>query len=181
MPSYSTSILILVFGFSFGNSSEVSIAIKNPFENLKQVSENLYRSEQPKTKGFMYLEEQRFRTIINLRERQKDLKYADDRSFIHVHYPIRTWRLDESDILQVMSIIKASEGKILIHCKHGSDRTGCMIAAYRVIFEDWSKEKALAELRADEFGYHEFWFPDIAKLIENLDVEKMRFDLGISK
>lgn len=157
-----------------------TIKPKRVFRNLHVVNDKLYRSEQPRTVGMVYLRDQNFQTIINLREKQRDAKLAKGLNFTMIHYPIVTWRVNETDILNVMGILKTAKGKVLIHCKHGSDRTGCMVAAYRIIFEDWSKEKALEELRKEEFGYHEFWFPDIAELIENLDVEKIRIDLGIS-
>lgn len=153
---------------------------ENPFQNLHQITRNFYRSEQATKIGMVYLKEQGFKTIINLREKQKDVKLAGDLDFTFIHYPIVTWRLDETDILNVMGIVKSAKGKVLIHCKHGSDRTGCMVAAYRIIFENWSKEKALQELRKDELGYNEFWFPGIAELIENLDVKKMKVQLGLS-
>lgn len=180
MTFQSIKLLFLIAGFSALKLPIEPVAIKNPFKNLYQVSESFHRSEQPKKKGFTFLQNQGFNTIINLREKQNDLKYAKGQNFIHVHYPIITWRLNESDILNVMQIIKDSSGKVLIHCKHGSDRTGCMVAAYRLVFQGWSKERALAELRREEFGYHEFWFPDIVELIQELNVEKLRQDLGIS-
>ena len=42
----------------------------------------------------------------------------------------------------------ASNGPVLVHCWHGSDRTGCVCASHRIIFSGWSREQANAELRA---------------------------------
>lgn len=181
----SSTFYVLGFNANYSSSNSKDKITFNsnhpekPFENLHQVADNLFRSEQPNQKGMIYLKEQNFKIIINLREKQRDVKLADGENFTFIHYPIVTWKIDETDILHVMQILKGIKGKALIHCKHGSDRTGCMVAAFRMVFQDWSKEEALAELRKDEFGYHEFWFPDIAQLIENLDVNKMKKDLGI--
>jgi len=41
---------------------------------------------------------------------------------------------------------------VLIHCKAGLHRTGVLVALYRMEYEGWTKEQALAELRANGFG-----------------------------
>ena len=46
---------------------------------------------------------------------------------------------------------------ILIHCYHGSDRTGASIAMYRIIFENWSTEDALNEMKYGGYGFHPIW------------------------
>ena len=68
---------------------------------------------------------------------------------------------------------------MLIHCWAGSDRTGVMTAVYRVVIEDWPKEKAIEELRYPDFGYHEKWYPNLVDLIRDLDVAKVKRELGI--
>lgn len=41
---------------------------------------------------------------------------------------------------------------ILVHCRAGLHRTGCLMALYRMEYEGWSKEEALSELKAHGFG-----------------------------
>lgn len=41
---------------------------------------------------------------------------------------------------------------VLIHCRAGLHRTGCVLALYRMEYEGWSKEEALRELKAHGFG-----------------------------
>lgn len=41
---------------------------------------------------------------------------------------------------------------VLIHCRAGLHRTGCLAAVYRMEYQGWSKEDALRELRAHGFG-----------------------------
>jgi hypothetical protein len=41
---------------------------------------------------------------------------------------------------------------VLIHCKAGLHRTGCMIAVYRMEYDHWPMERALAELKGHGFG-----------------------------
>jgi protein tyrosine/serine phosphatase len=57
---------------------------------------------------------------------------------------------------------------------HGSDRTGMMVASYRMVVEGWPREKALAELPA--FGFHPMW-RDIRKFLEGLDPKAVQASL----
>ncbi len=41
---------------------------------------------------------------------------------------------------------------VLIHCRAGLHRTGCLVAVYRMAFEHWSVNSAFAEMKAHGFG-----------------------------
>ena len=66
---------------------------------------------------------------------------------------------------------------MLVHCKHGSDRTGCVVAAYRMVFNNWSKEDAIQEFKDEKFGYHENMFPNLVNLLESIDVESLKTEV----
>ena len=83
-------------------------------------------------------------------------------------------KINDENIIQALKIIKNAEKPILIHCWHGSDRTGVVVAMYRILFENYTKEEAISELREKKYGYHEAVYGNIIKYIENSDIEKMR-------
>ena len=72
------------------------------------------------------------------------------------------------------------KGPILIHCWHGSGRTGVTIAAYRIIFNSWSKSQVLDEMTNGGYGYHSKIYPELIRLVEGLDVKKIEAALNIS-
>jgi hypothetical protein len=41
---------------------------------------------------------------------------------------------------------------VLIHCKAGLHRTGCLVALYRMEYDGWTMEAALRELKSHGFG-----------------------------
>ncbi len=149
------------------------------FENLYRLNDSLYRSEQPSKKGFKDLEALDVKTVINLRRWDKNRRKADGTELQLVNLPLKAGKLTEDQIIMALKAIQVAESPVLIHCWHGSDRTGAVIAAYRIIFEDWTKEKAIEELRYGYFGYHEKMYPNIVTLLQNLNVGHIKEDLGL--
>ena len=96
-----------------------------------------------------------------------------------IHIPLKTSELNEGDLIKALQAIQDAQKPVLVHCWHGSDRTGAIMAAYRVVFENWSKEDAIAELLRPELGYHKNWYPNVIDLISNLDTNKIKKVLGL--
>jgi protein tyrosine/serine phosphatase len=128
--------------------------------NFYQISDFVYRSEQPNLELAQHLKAHHIERVINLRSRHKDPTILDPRHFELVHLPIHTWALNREDLLDVMKEIQYAQQhdqKVLLHCYHGSDRTGASVAMYRIIFEQWSIEDALREMKYGGYGFHPIW------------------------
>jgi protein-tyrosine phosphatase len=67
---------------------------------------------------------------------------------------------------------------ILVHCQHGSDRTGMMCAMYRIVLQGWTEEAAIKEMIDRGYGFHEVW-ANIAPWINNLDVARIKTQAGL--
>ena len=134
--------------------------VLNPTDNFYQISEHVIRSEQPTAELIPQLKAHHINVVINLRSRNADLDVLASSGFKLVHLPIHTWAMSREDLLQVMRQVqqaKALDQKVLIHCYHGSDRTGASIAMYRIIFENWKIEDALSEMKYGGYGFHPVW------------------------
>lgn len=128
--------------------------------NFYQISQNVFRSEQPSNELIPLLKKYQIGTVINLRARNEDAKVLRDQPFNLVHIPINTWSIDRNDLLEAMQTIQTAKQhnqKVLVHCYHGSDRTGATIAMYRIIFENWSIEDAVKEMKQGGYGFHIIW------------------------
>ena len=147
--------------------------------NFYKISDVVYRSEQPSAELIPELKQQNIDIIVNLRSRDKDKTTLQGQPFELVHVPIHTWAIDRNDLLQVMKTIQAAKQqnkKVLIHCYHGSDRTGASVAMYRIIFESWSTEDALKEMKHGGYGFHPIWV-NIDNLFTSENIQWIRQQL----
>lgn len=143
--------------------------------NLHKVSDELYRSAQPEEQGLTSAKALGVRTVISLRETDLDtaLNEAENTQLNMVHIPIVTWNIRQEALLKALKMIHVSPKPVLLHCRHGADRTGLVVALYRMVYQDWTKDRVKDELVNGGFGYHAI-FSNILKVIDDADVEAMR-------
>jgi len=148
--------------------------------NLYQVSPTLYRSEQPTPLGMKNLEKLGIRTVINLRRMNNDEDEVRGTSLRTERVKIYTWNIKDRHVIDVMRILgKPENGPFLIHCQHGSDRTGLMSAMYRILEQNWSVDDALAELTGGGYGYHSIW-TNVLSYVREADIEKLRAAIALA-
>ncbi|MCF4998339.1 protein tyrosine phosphatase [Pseudomonas syringae] len=146
--------------------------------NLFQMSPTLYRSALPDGSAVPLLKNLKVATVINFLP-ENDSTWLKAAGITLVQLPYRTNHVDDSDVLTTLRAIQAAEanGPVLMHCKHGSDRTGLMAAMYRVVIQGWSKEDALNEMTQGGFG-ESGHFRDGVRYVMQADVEKLRTALA---
>ena len=146
--------------------------------NLHKVTDKLYRSAQPSAEGMRNAEKLGIKTVLNLRGLHSDADLAEGTSLKLARIKINTWAMDEDDILEGLRIILQADGPVLVHCQHGADRTGTLMAAYRMVVQGWPREAAIKEMLEGDYGYHAVW-GNLITLLENMDITAMRGHLGL--
>jgi protein tyrosine phosphatase (PTP) superfamily phosphohydrolase (DUF442 family) len=68
---------------------------------------------------------------------------------------------------------------VLVHCRHGSDRTGTMCAAYRIVAQGWPRNEAIDEMRRGGYGFHYNYFQNLLDFLGRLDLRRIRKDAGL--
>lgn len=146
--------------------------------NLYQMSPTLYRSALPDSAAQPLLEKLQITTVINFLPEGDD-SWLKTPGVKQVQLPYRTNHVDDADVLAALRAIQTAQaqGPVLMHCKHGVDRTGLMAAMYRVVVQDWSKEDALKEMTQGGFGENSH-FKDGAKYMMKADIPKLRASLS---
>lgn len=141
--------------------------------NFHKVSEHLYRSGQPTAEGFRNAEAAGIRSVLNLRELHSDKRPTRGTALTLVEVPVATGSMSEQDVIAALRAINESPGPVLVHCMHGADRTGTVVAFYRILFQGWSREEAKQEMTEGGFGYHSLW-SNLPRLIDTADLNAMR-------
>lgn len=71
---------------------------------------------------------------------------------------------DHAQVAEFLQLIRDNPDKqIFVHCRRGAERTGVMVAAYRISVEGWTPEQALAEM--EEFKFRGFWFRHLRRYV----------------
>lgn len=125
--------------------------------NFHQVNPNLFRGGRPRAEGVRRLARMGVRTVVNLErelfeeepgEVKKEREWVQRAGMKFIHVPMRPFIAPSRQrIEQVLTLITDPANQpVFVHCDRGSDRTGIVIAAYRIRVEGWSVPRAYAEM-----------------------------------
>lgn len=151
-------------------------AVQSSVHNLYKVDDKLYRSAQPDGDGFKELYELGIRHDLNLREYHGDAKYLKEVGIVEYRIPILTSSMSYEQLVEAVRFIVNAKEPVLVHCRHGSDRTGTTVAGYRIAVQNWDKEDALDEMMHGGYGHHEI-FKNLRELLRSLDVKQFKKDV----
>ncbi len=131
--------------------------------NFHQVSEAVYRGAQPSGEGFESLAKLGVKTVVDLRvsgehSLANEKRRVENLGMRYVSMPMQ--RLVAPSDAQVTALLALltdrSAGPVFIHCQRGADRTGAVIACYRILHDHWDSRNALHEAR--EYGMRWYQF-----------------------
>lgn len=128
--------------------------------NFGEVNSHLYRGGQPKGTGYTNLKKMGIDVVIDLRLSGKDTekKFVNKAGMQYVAIPWHCMFPKDKHVVKFLSVLEENKGKkVFVHCRYGDDRTGMMIAAYRMAVERWTPEEARKEM--EKFGFHRLVCP----------------------
>ena len=147
--------------------------------NLHQVSPVLFRGAQPTHEGMQKLDQMGVKTIINLRGLHDDEDKLKDTKLAYVSIRFHTWHPEDEDMVKFLkAVTDTNRQPIFVHCQRGIDRTGTMVAIYRIAVQGWTKDEAVREMTQGGFGYDDM-FPNLVTYVKELDVAALQKRAGI--
>jgi protein tyrosine phosphatase (PTP) superfamily phosphohydrolase (DUF442 family) len=129
--------------------------------HVKQVNEHLYRGGQPNNKELKALQTVGVKAVIDLRgagERSKrEEQTVEALGMKYYSVPLRPMAAptDKQVALLLSLIADSNNWPVFVHCERGKDRTGTVIACYRIAHDGWPNERALAEAVDDGLNIFE--------------------------
>lgn len=120
--------------------------------NFGVVTPTLYRGGQLTHEGFQRLAKMGVDIVVDTGRSKRDEKQIKQ---LGMRYVSLSWYcpFPKDDVFaRFLQLIKKNpDKKIFVHCRLGDDRTGMMIAAYRMGVQGWTAKQAMKEMH--DFGY----------------------------
>jgi protein tyrosine/serine phosphatase len=132
--------------------------------NFGEVTPTLYRGGQPSPDGFEKLAKMGINIVVDTGRSRRDEAQIKKLGVRYVSLPWYCPFPKETVFARFLELIRKNpDKKIFVHCRLGNDRTGMMIAAYRMGLQGWTAEEAMKEMHY--FGYtsvHHLMCPGLA-------------------
>lgn len=125
--------------------------------NVGRVAPVVLRGAEVGKEGYATLRVMGVKTVIDLRTTANEKKEVEATGMRAIAVPIEMSRdgLKEKVDHVVALMADPANQPVYVHCRHGQDRTGIVVAAYRMKQQAWSLADAEAEMQA--FGFNEVW------------------------
>jgi len=139
----------------------------------------LYRGAQPSQEGIRTLKALGVRTLVNLRDDAdpREQAWAAAAGMNYVVIPSTCHEPRAGDLRSFLGLMEgkptpllaesAVEFPVFVHCHAGRDRTGLFVAAYRIVEQHWSSDRAIKEM--DDFGHMRIFCPRLHPFVQQLD------------
>ena len=122
--------------------------------NFHSVNPRLFRGGQPTPAGFHKLAKMGIKTVVDLREPGQrsaaEKKIVEAAGMRYVSVPMRGFHTPTED--QIAAVLRvfndSSATPVFVHCRRGADRTGTVVACYRISHDGWENRRALNEARS---------------------------------
>jgi uncharacterized protein (TIGR01244 family) len=149
------SVSALFVGPALAETGSVAISIPN----FHQVNEHVFRGGQPGPASWEGLAKMGVKTVIDLRREGEEehsvaaeAKAVAAAGMIYVNVPMKgVVAPSEQQIAKILALLDSKE-PVFVHCKKGADRTGTVIACYRIAHDRWERQQALQEAKSHGMG-----------------------------
>ena len=139
--------------------------------NFAKISDVLYRGDQPTRQGFRNLKKLGIKTVVNLRTFHSDRDDLEGTGLQYVHIYSQAWHVEDEDVARFLKVVRDPKNQpVFVHCQQGADRTGLLVAAYRIADQGWTPKEAAKELEV--FGYNTIW-TGIYSTLQKMDAKRI--------
>lgn len=165
-PFYFLVLTLLLFT---GLARAQDCSASKDLPNFGCVNAKVFRGAQPTEEGIKELARRGVKTIIDLRDADERARleegWARNAGIKFINVPLNNWFAPkDSEIKRILELIDSSQNQpIFVHCKRGADRTGTVIAVYRIAHDGWTASQAKNEAKNFRFGWWQLWMKDYIK------------------
>jgi protein tyrosine phosphatase len=161
--------------------------LASPIANFCEVKHQvLWRGAKPDKDEAAWLIKNGVKTIVNLEWLYDDTHTLHHAQFTHTgiyqvdYFRVRTWEplyafakneADE-DVIHFLAIAKLAKQPLYVHCRAGENRTGVMVAAYKIILDGQNSPAEIADILNEMQSYKGVWSEATTKYIKGLSARR---------
>ena len=133
-----------------------SPAVAPHVRNFGALSDHLYRGAAPSPIALEELRALGVKVIVDLRNKgdgtAAESVQVHNLGLKYVNVPLGAWSAPTRAQLEVILpyLFRSETEPVFIHCRRGKDRTGMVVACYRIQHDNWPNRRALDE--AEKYG-----------------------------
>src|SRR5689334_21022376 len=192
--NFAFSVLILLAGcrqlplpVQLPSPTHTSKPPTNQFAGLRdfgKITDHIWRGAEPTADGYRNLVERgHVKSFLSLRRGENrdevNLKLANIAGVKCYQVSMKEWDPGQNNLHQLALALKTIKDlsdnpktrPVFVHCKAGENRTGFVIATYRMVYQGWTPEEAVREMRA--YGFYRVFARD-EWFLKNLDLTRLR-------
>ena len=136
-----------------------SAQTENPL--FYRVDEHVYRGKQPHKEDLPALAQMGVKTVLDLRSgfdrKRWEQKAVEEAGMQYVRIGLSgIFPPTNKQIDRILAVLEDPQrGSVFLHCRRGADRSGVVIACYRIAHDHWTNKQAMQEAREQGFSIFE--------------------------
>ncbi len=157
--------------------------LSSPILNFCEVKPNtLWRGAKPDKNDTAWLINNGVKTIVNLELLYDDLDTLHEADVTKTgtvkidYYRVQTWEpiyavvqsIADQHVVHFLAIAKLAKQPLYVHCRAGENRTGVMVAAYKIILQGQTSPAQMTALLNEMQSYKGVWSTATTQYIKGL-------------
>jgi tyrosine-protein phosphatase SIW14 len=154
----------------------VCVSARAEGPHVVRIDAHVYRAKQPNQGEFAALAHMGIKTVLDLRggmiHEPKERKWVEAAGMQYVGIGLSgLLPPKEQQMAKILALLQnPARGPVLVHCRRGDDRTGVVIACYRIAHDRWTNARALQEARRNGISPME---PLMQRYIRRFDASRL--------
>jgi tyrosine-protein phosphatase SIW14 len=156
-----------------------------PIPNFHQVNDHVFRGGQPADQAWPGLAKMGVKLVIDLRREDEHSSAAEAQAvqsagMKYVNVPMKGVVAPDNNVVSRLLSLLNSQDAVFIHCKRGADRTGAIVACYRIEHDHWDRKRALEEAKSFGMSWDQFGLKRYVKAFQPMP-ERVAEDFSVVK